>query len=74
LLVVDLDRMTRDPRDLEDAIELVEYHQALVVDLSGALDLPTDHGIFLARIMVAHANLSSRVRVPAGGAGPEGGR
>jgi len=60
LLVVDLDRLTRDPRDLEDAVELVEHYRALVVDVSGALDLSTDHGIFLARMMVAHANLSSR--------------
>ena len=35
LLVVDLDRLTREPRDLEDAIELVEHYQALVVDVSG---------------------------------------
>ncbi len=60
LLVVDLDRLTRDPRDLEDAIELVEHYRALVLDVSGALDLSTDHGIFIARLMVAHANLSSR--------------
>src|SRR6266511_4162905 len=60
LLVVDLDRLTRDPRDLEDAIELVEHFGAVGVDVSGALDLSTDHGILLARMMVAHANLSSR--------------
>jgi DNA invertase Pin-like site-specific DNA recombinase len=60
LLVVHLDRLTRDPRDLEDAIELVEHYGATVLDLSGSLDLSTDHGIFLARMMVAHANLSSR--------------
>ena len=60
LLVVDLDRLTRDPRDLEDAIELVEHYRAAVLDVTGALDLTTDHGIFLARMIVAHANLSSR--------------
>jgi site-specific DNA recombinase len=60
LLVVDLDRLARDPRDLEDAIELVEHYRAVVADVSGALDLSTDHGVFLARLMVAHANLSSR--------------
>ena len=59
-LVVNLDRLTREPRDLEDAIELVEHYRALVLDISGALDLSTDHGIFLAQMMVAHANLSSR--------------
>jgi site-specific DNA recombinase len=47
LLVVDLDRLTRDPRDLEDAIELVEHFGALVADVTGALDLTTDHGVFL---------------------------
>jgi len=60
LLVVDLDRMVRDPRDLEDAVELVEHFGAAVLDLSGALDLSSDHGIMHARQMVAHANQSSR--------------
>ena len=60
LLVVDLDRMVRDPRDLEDAVELVEHFGAMVLDLSGALDLSTDHGVMIARQMTAHANQSSR--------------
>lgn len=60
LLVVYMDRMVREPRDLEDAIELVEHYGALVLDLSGALDLRTDHGVMMARLMTAHANQSSR--------------
>jgi site-specific DNA recombinase len=60
LLVVNQDRMVREPRDLEDAIELVEDFGALVLDVGGDLDLTTDQGVFIARMMVAHANLSSR--------------
>jgi site-specific DNA recombinase len=60
LLVVDLDRLARDPRDLEDAIELVEHYGAMVLDLRGSLDLTTDAGILMARFLVSHANTSSR--------------
>jgi len=56
VVVYDLDRLARDPRDLEDAIEIVEHHRRPVVGLTGGFDLLTDNGRFAARILVASAN------------------
>lgn len=60
LMVYDLDRFVRDPRDLEDAIDVAEEAGRPIASVTGSLDLSTDHGIMLARMMVAHANQSSR--------------
>ncbi|MFD8559115.1 recombinase family protein [Streptosporangium canum] len=60
LLVYDLDRLARDPRDLEDLIDVVEAKRVPVTDISGGLDLSTDAGITQARVLVAFANKSSR--------------
>lgn len=57
--VYDLDRLARDPRDLEDAIEVVEHHRRPIVGVTGGFDLMTDNGKFAARILVAQANKSS---------------
>lgn len=57
--VYDLDRLARDPRDLEDAIEVVEHHRRPMVGVTGGFDLMTDNGKFAARILVAQANKSS---------------
>jgi len=57
--VADLDRLARDPRDLEDAIELVEHYRRPVVGVKGGFDLVTDNGRFAARILVAQANKAS---------------
>ncbi|MBL7548655.1 recombinase family protein [Frankia sp. AgB1.9] len=59
VIVADLDRLARDPRDLEDAIEIVEHHRRPIVGLTGGFDLLTDGGKFTARILVAMANKSS---------------
>jgi len=59
VVVADLDRLARDPRDLEDAIEIVEHHRRPIVGLTGGFDLLTDNGKFAARILVAMANKSS---------------
>lgn len=59
VVVYDLDRLARDPRDLEDAIEIVEHHRYPVVGLTGGFDLLTDNGRFAARILVASANKAS---------------
>ncbi|EIV94706.1 recombinase family protein [Frankia sp. QA3] len=59
VVVYDLDRLARDPRDLEDAIEIVEHHRRPVVGLTGGFDLLTDSGKFAARILVACANKAS---------------
>jgi DNA invertase Pin-like site-specific DNA recombinase len=59
VIVADLDRLARDPRDLEDAIEIVEHFRRPIVGLTGGFDLLTDGGKFTARILVAMANKSS---------------
>lgn len=60
LVGYDLDRVARDPRDLEDLIDVVEQHKIPTDAVTGSLDLSTDAGITMARIMVAVANKSSR--------------
>jgi site-specific DNA recombinase len=57
--VADLDRLARDPRDLEDAIEVVEHYRRPIVGVRGGFDLLSDNGRFAARILVAQANKSS---------------
>jgi site-specific DNA recombinase len=57
--VYDIDRLARDPRDLEDAIELVEHYRRPIVGVTGGFDLMTDNGRFAARILVAQANKAS---------------
>lgn len=58
-VVYDLDRFVRDPRDLEDAIEVAQHYGRTVVDHSGTLDLSTDAGRAMARVMTAMANKAS---------------
>jgi site-specific DNA recombinase len=63
LLAEDLDRVARDPRDLEDLIDAAATSGASARSLSGSLTLTdggTDAEITMARIMVAVANKSSR--------------
>lgn len=60
LVGYDLDRVARDPRDLEDLIDVVEAHHVPTLSVTGSLDLSNDAGITMARVMVAVANKSSR--------------
>lgn len=62
LLAYDLDRVARDPRDLEDLIDVVESQKPHipVMSVTGSLRLDDDSGIAMARIMVTIANKSSR--------------
>lgn len=60
LMAYDLDRYTRDPRDLEDLIDLVEQQRVPVTSVTGSLRLDTDADVTMARVMVAVANKSSR--------------
>lgn len=62
LLAIDLDRAARDPRDLEDLIDVVESRSPRipVESVSGSLRLADDSGVTMARVMVAIANKSSR--------------
>jgi DNA invertase Pin-like site-specific DNA recombinase len=62
LLALDLDRAARDPRDLEDLIDVVESRtpRVAVESITGSLKLANDGDVTMARIMVAIANKSSR--------------
>jgi site-specific DNA recombinase len=63
LLAEDLDRVVRDPRDLEDLIDVAEGTKANARSKSGSLTLTdggTDAEITMARVMVTLANKSSR--------------
>jgi DNA invertase Pin-like site-specific DNA recombinase len=60
LVAYDLDRIARDPRDLEDLIDVVETHKIPTAAVTGSLDLSNDSGVTMARIAVAIANKSSR--------------
>jgi DNA invertase Pin-like site-specific DNA recombinase len=62
LLADDLDRVARDPRDLEDLIDVVESRRPRlpVESVTGSLRLANDADVTMARVMVAVANKSSR--------------
>lgn len=64
LVVWDLDRLTRQPRQLEDWIDAAEERGLLVVTANGEADLSTDAGRLFARIKVsvgkAEAEATSR--------------
>jgi len=55
LVVWDLDRLTRQPRQLEDWIDAAETGQLAVVTTNGEADLTTDAGRLFARIKLAVA-------------------
>lgn len=62
ILTYDLDRVARDPRDLEDLIDVVESRdpRMSVESVTGSLRLTTDADVTMARVMVAVANKASR--------------
>ncbi|WP_234539458.1 recombinase family protein [Streptomyces shenzhenensis] len=62
LIADDLDRVARDPRDLEDLIDVVESRRPRipVESVTGSLRLNNDADVTMARVMVAVANKSSR--------------
>ncbi|MGW5121799.1 recombinase family protein, partial [Streptomyces noursei] len=87
LIVYDIDRLTRDNRHLEDAIEVVENFGRPIIDITGSLDLLTDNGRTVARIVTATNNKQSsdtarrvarkhramqQAGIPAGGSRPFG--
>lgn len=53
LIVYDLDRLTRDPRHLEDAIDVVQRYRVPIIDITGSLDLLTENGVAMARVVTA---------------------
>jgi DNA invertase Pin-like site-specific DNA recombinase len=59
VIFYDLDRLARQPRDLEDLIDLAEYYKRPVATVTGELDLRTANGRTMARVLVAMASKSS---------------
>ncbi|NUP03555.1 MAG: recombinase family protein [Nonomuraea sp.] len=60
LIGYDLDRIVRDPRDLEDLIDVCEQTGRTAISVTGSLQLENSVGITMARVGVAMANQSSR--------------
>jgi DNA invertase Pin-like site-specific DNA recombinase len=61
MLAEDLDRIARDPRDLEDCIDAAEQSGAIFQSLTpGQVNLTTSDGITMTRVLVAFANNLSR--------------
>jgi DNA invertase Pin-like site-specific DNA recombinase len=62
VLAYDLDRACRDPRDLEDLVDVVESTtpRIPVESVTGSLKLANDADVTMARVMVAVGNKSSR--------------
>lgn len=59
-MVYDLDRLARDPRDLEDCIEMVEnFGRTVESTSSGQVDLTNSNGVAMARVLVAMNSKSS---------------
>lgn len=59
IIVYDLDRLVRQPRDLEDLIDLVEAYHRPVKGTTSTIDLMTSSGRAMARVLTAMANKSS---------------
>jgi site-specific DNA recombinase len=59
IIFYDIDRLARQPRDLEDLIDLVEHYKRPVETVTGNIDLRTSNGRAMARVLVAMANKSS---------------
>jgi site-specific DNA recombinase len=55
LVCYDLDRLTRQPRQLEDWIDAAEERGLVLVTANGEADLSTDSGRMFARVKVAFA-------------------
>ena len=87
LMIYDLDRLTRDNRHLEDAIDVVQHYGRVITDINLILDLTTDIGRSNARFLVTAKAMQSsdtarRVRdrhesiavagIPVGGSRPFG--
>lgn len=60
VVVYDLDRLARQPRDLERLIDLYDTRRRVFATVQGDIDLGSADGLTMARVMVAFANKSSR--------------
>lgn len=59
ILVLDTDRLTRHPRELEDVIDLADRAGIALANVSGEIDLSTSQGRLIARITGAVARQES---------------
>lgn len=59
IIFYDIDRLARQPRDLEDLIDLAEYYKRPVETVTGNIDLRTSNGRAMARVLVAMASKQS---------------
>ena len=59
IIVYDLDRLARQPRDLEDLIDLIQAYRRPVQSVTGSMDMTTSAGQAMARMLVVMANKSS---------------
>ena len=62
LLIWRLDRLHRQPRELEEFIVLTDKHQVALATVTGDLDLSTTQGRLLARAWGAFAADESEVK------------
>ncbi|SFA41272.1 Recombinase zinc beta ribbon domain-containing protein [Rhodococcoides kroppenstedtii] len=60
LICYDLDRLARQPRDLEDLIDVIDRRKVPNKVVTGEVNLSTGDGIFMARTLVNVANKASR--------------
>lgn len=56
MMCTDQDRLTRDPRDLEDAIDAVNYSRRPILELTQTMDLSNRYGQQFARNLVSAKN------------------
>ncbi len=59
IIVYDQDRLLRQPRDLEDLIDIVEFVKRPVTGITSSINLLTSEGRMLARVLAAAALKSS---------------
>lgn len=60
IVAYDLDRVVRQPADLERIVRIYEQRKGLVfATVQGSIDLSTGDGLTMARVLVAFANKSS---------------
>jgi site-specific DNA recombinase len=62
LIAYNTDRLTRQPRELEDVIDLAEQAQFKMATCQGDIDLATEDGRFMARITGAYNRKESEAK------------
>jgi DNA invertase Pin-like site-specific DNA recombinase len=60
IIVYDLDRLARQPRDLEDLIDLIQAYRRPVQSVTGSMDMTNPDGQAMARMLTVFANKSSQ--------------